>query len=73
MYALRASIIAGEVEQLLIIYDIPLFGTLSHDEILKTVEKDKNKEVDVSEKPNEGPSHSEAYSCLKVGFIWLEQ
>ncbi|KRZ14930.1 hypothetical protein T11_2582 [Trichinella zimbabwensis] len=47
-----------EVEQLLTIDDTALFGTL--------IEKDENKEVDVSDKPNEGP-------CLKVSFNWLEQ
>ncbi|KRZ77634.1 hypothetical protein T10_8732 [Trichinella papuae] len=55
---LRNAVIAGKVEQLLTIDDTALFGTL--------IEKDKNKEVGVSDEPNEGP-------CFKVSFNWLEQ
>ncbi|KRZ03268.1 hypothetical protein T11_4891 [Trichinella zimbabwensis] len=40
---------------------------------LRGNEKDQNNDVDVSDKPNEGPSHSEAYSCLTVGLKWMEK
>ncbi|KRX81641.1 hypothetical protein T06_5844 [Trichinella sp. T6] len=52
-----------EVEKLLTVDDITLFKTLTGDEILKAVEEDEN----------EVPSHSEAYSCFKVGLKWMEQ
>ncbi|KRZ17584.1 hypothetical protein T11_17525 [Trichinella zimbabwensis] len=39
----------------------------------KQWKKDENEDVDVSDKPNKGPSHSEAYSCLMVGLKWMEQ
>ncbi|KRX67521.1 Transducin beta-like protein 3 [Trichinella sp. T9] len=37
------------------------------------VKKNKNKDLDVFDKPNEGPSDSEVYSCLKVHLKWMEQ
>ncbi|KRX47333.1 hypothetical protein T05_572 [Trichinella murrelli] len=52
-----------EVEKLLTVDDITFFKTLTGDEILKAVEEDEN----------EVPSHSEAYSCFKVGLKWMEQ
>ncbi|KRY53339.1 hypothetical protein T03_15374 [Trichinella britovi] len=52
-----------EVEKLLTVDDITLFKMLTGDEILKAVEEDEN----------EVPSHSEAYSCFKVGLKWMEQ
>ncbi|KRX24450.1 hypothetical protein T07_13195 [Trichinella nelsoni] len=30
-------------------------------------------DVDVSDKSDEDMSHSEAYFCLKVGLMWMEQ
>ncbi|KRZ71096.1 hypothetical protein T10_7636 [Trichinella papuae] len=62
------------VEQWLAVDDTPLFETLTDDEILEAMEIDENKDVgvsDMSAKSNEGPSHSEAYSCLKVGLKWM--
>ncbi|KRY47794.1 Jerky -like protein-like [Trichinella britovi] len=37
------------------------------------VKKNKNKDLDVFDKPNERPSDSEVYSCLKVHLKWMEQ
>ncbi|KRY41555.1 hypothetical protein T01_3559 [Trichinella spiralis] len=54
------------VDQLLAVDNNSLFGTLTDDEILEAVEEDENEDADVSDmfdKPNEGLSHSEAYSC----------
>ncbi|KRY57301.1 hypothetical protein T03_12850 [Trichinella britovi] len=54
------------VEQLLAVDNNSLFGTLTDDEILEAVEEDENEDVDVFDmfdKPNEGLSHSEDYSC----------
>ncbi|KRX61669.1 hypothetical protein T09_6105 [Trichinella sp. T9] len=36
------------------------------------VEKDENENVHVSDKPNEGLSHSKAHSCHKATFKWME-
>ncbi|KRY29761.1 hypothetical protein T01_13979 [Trichinella spiralis] len=36
------------------------------------VEKDENKNVHVSDKLNEGLSHSEPHSCHKATFKWME-
>ncbi|KRX20439.1 hypothetical protein T07_4124 [Trichinella nelsoni] len=56
-----------EVEQWLADDDTPLCETLTDDEILEVVEKDENKDGDVSDKPNEeGLSHSEAYFSLQI-------
>ncbi|KRZ05177.1 hypothetical protein T11_5140 [Trichinella zimbabwensis] len=41
--------------------------------VIAQAEKDENNNVDVSDKPNEGPSHSEAYFCLTVGLKWMEK
>ncbi|KRX71828.1 hypothetical protein T02_1132 [Trichinella nativa] len=63
-----------EVEQWLADDDTPLCETLADDEILEVVEKDENKNGDVSDKLNEeGLSHSEAYFSFKLGFKWREQ
>ncbi|KRX35568.1 hypothetical protein T03_4820 [Trichinella britovi] len=63
-----------EVEQWLADDDTPLCETLTDDEILEVVEKDENKNGDVSDKLNEeGLSHSEAYFSFKLGFKWREQ
>ncbi|KRY43055.1 hypothetical protein T01_9276 [Trichinella spiralis] len=43
---------------------------LSQDE---AVEKDKNEDVDVTDKPNEDLSHSKTYYCFEVTFKWMEQ
>ncbi|KRZ67850.1 hypothetical protein T10_7112 [Trichinella papuae] len=40
------------------------------------MEKDENEDVDVSDmsdKPDEDMSHSEAYFCPEVGLKWMEQ
>ncbi|KRZ68534.1 hypothetical protein T10_9932 [Trichinella papuae] len=53
------------VEQLLALDNILLFEALADDNILEAVEEDENKDVDVSDmsdKPNEGLSHSEVSS-----------
>ncbi|KRZ49547.1 hypothetical protein T02_3815 [Trichinella nativa] len=39
---------------------------------ITTVEKDENENVHVSDKPNEGLSHSEAHSCHKATFKWMK-
>ncbi|KRX82754.1 hypothetical protein T06_6786 [Trichinella sp. T6] len=55
------------VEQLLAVDNKSLFGTLTDDEILEAVEEDENEDVDVFDtfdKPNEGLSYSEDYSCM---------
>ncbi|KRZ66952.1 hypothetical protein T10_10916, partial [Trichinella papuae] len=62
-----------EVGQLPTVDDTLLFEILTDDEILKSVEKDENEDVDESDKSDEGPNHSEAYSCAKVLFNWMEQ
>ncbi|XP_003381063.1 conserved hypothetical protein [Trichinella spiralis] len=63
-----------EVVQWLADDDTPLCETLTDYEILEVVEKDENKDGDVSDKPNEkGLSHSEAYFSFKLGFKWREQ
>ncbi|KRZ16654.1 hypothetical protein T11_13128 [Trichinella zimbabwensis] len=64
----KVKLSRDEVEQWLADDDTPLFEILTDDEILKAVEKDENNDVDVSDKPNEGPSHSEAYFFLTVGL-----
>ncbi|KRY46002.1 hypothetical protein T03_5256 [Trichinella britovi] len=47
-----------------------------HNDLLCTydgaVEKDENENVHVSDKPNEGLSHSKAHSCHKATFKWME-
>ncbi|KRZ17133.1 Jerky -like protein-like [Trichinella zimbabwensis] len=60
-----------EGEQWLADDDTPLFETLTDDEILKAVEKEEKEDVDESGLIS--PSHSEAYSCAKVFFNWMEQ
>ncbi|KRZ04593.1 hypothetical protein T11_15086 [Trichinella zimbabwensis] len=62
-----------EVGQLPTVDDTASLETLTNDEILKAVEKDENEDVDESDKSDEGLSHSEAYSCAKVLFNWMEQ
>ncbi|KRZ02275.1 Jerky -like protein-like, partial [Trichinella zimbabwensis] len=65
-----------EGEQWLADDDTPLFETLTDDEILKAVQKDENEDVDESDMPDKSDerlSHSEAYSCAKVLFNWMEQ
>ncbi|KRY07832.1 hypothetical protein T12_13397 [Trichinella patagoniensis] len=47
--------------------DTPLFETLTDDEILEAVKKDED--IDLSHVPDEGTSHSEAYSCA----TWMQQ
>ncbi|KRZ88755.1 hypothetical protein T08_16800 [Trichinella sp. T8] len=37
------------------------------------MEKGKNENVDVRDKPNEVLSDSKTYSCLEVTFKWMEQ
>ncbi|KRZ79576.1 hypothetical protein T10_13650, partial [Trichinella papuae] len=69
----KVKLSRDEVEQWLADDDTPLFEILTDNEILKAVEKDENEDVDVSDKPNEGLSHSEAYSCLIVGLKWMEK
>ncbi|KRZ11480.1 Jerky -like protein-like [Trichinella zimbabwensis] len=71
LVSLLRNLSRDEVEQWLAVDDTPLFETLTDDEILEAMEIDENKDVDVSDmsaKSNEGPSHSEAYSCLKVSL-----
>ncbi|KRZ14513.1 Jerky -like protein-like [Trichinella zimbabwensis] len=62
-----------EVKQLITVDDTPLLSTLTDDEILEVVEKNENKDFNVSDKANELLSHLEAHSCLKVAFKWMEQ
>ncbi|KRX68250.1 hypothetical protein T09_6798 [Trichinella sp. T9] len=59
----KSELSQEEVEKLLTVDDITFFKTLTGDEILKAMEEDEN----------EVPSHSEAYSCFKVGLKWMEQ
>ncbi|KRY38986.1 Jerky -like protein-like [Trichinella spiralis] len=33
----------------------------------------KDEDIDMSDKPDEGTSHSEAYSCANILFNWMEQ
>ncbi|KRY87914.1 hypothetical protein T4D_6001 [Trichinella pseudospiralis] len=46
--------------------DLPIFKKMKLSR--NAVKEDENIDVNVSDEPNEGPSHSEAYSCLTDGL-----
>ncbi|KRZ17872.1 hypothetical protein T11_6524 [Trichinella zimbabwensis] len=73
LVSLLRNLSRDEVEQWLADDDTLLFEILTDDEILKAVEKNENEDVDVSDKPDEDMSHSEAYFCPEVGLKWMEQ
>ncbi|KRZ70902.1 Copine family protein 2, partial [Trichinella papuae] len=59
----------------LLLYDCAS-GELDFRIYVAPMEKDENEDVDVfdmSDKPDEDMSHSEAYFCPKVGLKWMEQ
>ncbi|XP_003377571.1 conserved hypothetical protein [Trichinella spiralis] len=38
-----------------------------------TTAQQRDEDIDMSDKPDEGTSHSEAYSCANILFNWMEQ
>ncbi|KRZ62286.1 Jerky -like protein-like [Trichinella nativa] len=38
-----------------------------------SIAQQRDEDIDASDKPDEGTSHSEAYSCANVLFNWMEQ